>query len=76
MNRVLPAISDSDNAMLCSAEAIRAILAYCSYKPGADITITVSHKDLGIVTAKLYDRACLVNDLDDALRTFIEDMLA
>lgn len=62
--------SDSDKAMLASAEEVKQLLKKCLAEPGADITITVNHNSKDSATAELYDHAAFVDALIYALNEF------
>lgn len=77
-NYIAEAIQTSDvetARQVSEAEFVKQLLTYCSFRPGADITIQVKHSDGHCAVAHLYDHAALVQSLYEALEYFQSEML-
>ena len=69
-------LDEYSHRMVCEAEFVKQALYFCSYHPGADITITVENPSCGLkATAHLYDHAALVTSLVETLTYFQDEMI-
>ena len=67
--------SEDVKRMLFQAEAVKQLLVYCVYQPGAKITISIDHDQGHKATAELYDLAALAQSLYESLEYFQSELI-